>query len=319
MRSLKYILIFFVACTTSVLAQQNVQYSQFMLNDYGLNPAVAGSSKGIMFMVGRRVQWGDFGQAPETNFASVTKAFGKKGYKRVWHGVGAYVEQDKYGAFASKAAYASYAIHLKLSAKYHFSFGLAGGAKTVALSNSIFDVNDPAIMNRSSKVIIPDVIPGVYLYSKRVIAGIAVRNIYKNSLSQGSKKIGTGSSTLGPNLYATVGRKFVSKGYDFIFVPAVQVQATFTSIPVVNLNCMAYYNKRVGIGVSYRMHDAVSAMLQVRIFSNVVVGFAYDYTISKFRNAHANSTEFMFGFSPVMSTENYDRATGAVDCPKFEL
>jgi hypothetical protein len=60
-------------------------------------------------------------------------------------------------------------------------------------------------------------------------------------------------------------------------------------------------------------------MIQVRIFSNVVLGFAYDYTISKFKAAKANSTEIMMGFSPIMSTENYDRPEGAANCPKFEL
>ncbi|MCW3085561.1 MAG: hypothetical protein JWP12_2927 [Bacteroidetes bacterium] len=302
----------------SNFAQQNTQYTQFMLNEYGLNPAVAGSSKGWMFMIGRRVQWQGFETAPETNFASITKAFGKKGYKRYWHGVGAYFEQDKSGLFTSKAAYASYAIHFKLSPKYYLSFGIAAGVKSVAISNGLFDANDAALMNRTPNVVIPDFIPGVYLYSKKLVAGVAVRNVFKNTLTQGNKEIGTGSK-LYPNAYITLGRKFVSAGYDFIIVPAVQVQTTFIGIPVTSFNCMVYYRKRVGLGVSYRMHDAVSAMLQVRIFSNLVVGFAYDYTISKFRSAHANSTEFMMGFSPVMSTENYDRPAGAANCPTFEL
>lgn len=310
------VVILFFACL--VHAQQNVQYSQFMLNDYGLNPAVAGNSKGWMFMMGRRVQWAGFELAPETNFASVTRSFGKKGYKRYWHGAGLHIEQDKFGVYSNKAAYASYAIHLKASSKYYFSFGLAAGVKSYAVSNSIFDANDPAIMNRAAKVIVPDIIPGIYLYSRKLVAGIAVRNLYANTLKQGSKEIGTGSK-LYPNAYITVSRKFVSGGYDFIVVPAVHIQTSFTSIPVSNFNCMVYYRKRVGVGASYRMHDAVTGMIQIRIFSNVVVGFAYDYTISKFRAARANSTEFMFGFSPVMSTENYDRPQGAANCPKFEL
>jgi type IX secretion system PorP/SprF family membrane protein len=313
----KLIILFIFFCLVSQ-AQQNVQYSEFMLNDYGLNPAVAGSSRGLMFMVGRRVQWSGFIGAPETNFASVTKAFGRKGYKRFWHGVGAYIEQDKFGIFSNKAAYASYAIHLKLSSKYYLSFGLAAGVKSYAVTNSIYNENDPALMEHAPKVIVPDIIPGVYLYSKKVIAGIAVRNLYANSLKQGNKEIGKNSRLL-PNAYFTIGRKFVSQGYDFIFVPAVHIQTSFTSLPVPNLNCMVYYRKRVGVGLTYRMHDAISAMIQVRIFSNIVVGFAYDYTISKFKAANANSTEFMFGFSPVMSTENYDRPEGAVNCPKFEL
>lgn len=304
------------ACTAQ--AQQNVQYSQFMLNDYGLNPAVAGNSKGWMFMVGRRVQWTGFELSPETNFASVTRSFGKKGYKRYWHGAGVYVEQDKLGAFASKSMYASYAIHLKLSSKYYIGFGLAAGVKSYAISNTIYDAADPAIMNRAAKVIVPDIIPGVYLYSRKLVAGVAVRNVYANTLKQGNKEIGTGSRVL-PNAYLTFARKFVSEGYDFIIVPAVHVQTTFISIPVSNFNCMVYYRKRIGIGASYRMHDAVTGMIQVRIYSNIVIGFAYDYTISRFRAANANSSEFMFGFSPVMSTENYDRPQGAANCPKFEL
>jgi type IX secretion system PorP/SprF family membrane protein len=315
----KYFIVYILLLTACVLqAQQNVQYTQFMLNEYGLNPATAGNSRGIMFMVGRRVQWGGFELAPESNFASVTKSFGKKGYKRYWHGVGAYVEQDKFGVFSNKSAYASYAIHLKMSSKYYFSFGIAAGVKSYAVSNSIFDADDPAIMNRAAKVIVPDIIPGVYLYSKKLVAGVAVRNLYSNTLKQGDKEIGTGSKLL-PNAYITVARKFVSEGYDFIFVPAIHLQTSFVTIPVSNFNLMVYYRKRVGLGVSYRMHDAVSGMIQVRIFSNIVVGFSYDYTISKFRAAHANSTEFMFGFSPIMSTENYDRPQGAANCPKFEL
>src|SRR4051812_35943395 len=178
-------LLLFVFAAFLIQAQQNVQYTQFVLNDYGLNPAVAGNSKGIMFMVGHRVQWAGFAEAPETNFASFTKAFGKKGYKRYWHGVGAYVEQDKSGLYSNKAAYASYAIHMKMSSNYYLSFGLAAGVKLYGISNSIYNEIDPALMNRVSTVIVPDIIPGVYLYSKKVFAGVAVRNLYKNTLRQG--------------------------------------------------------------------------------------------------------------------------------------
>ncbi len=269
-----------------------------MLNDYGLNPAVAGSSKGLMFMVGRRTQWRDFANAPETTFATVTKDFGKKGYKRYWHGVGASVEQDKFGVFVKKSVYASYAIHLKLSSKLYMSVGLAAGIKSVAMSNSIFDANDPALSNPASKVVVPDIIPGIYLYSKKVVAGVSVRNVYQTTLSQGSKEIGTGSR-LFPTAYVTVGRKFVSSGYDFIVVPAVHLQTSLATLPVTHFNCTVFYRKRIGLGVTYKMHDAVSAMLQIRVFKNVVVGFAYDYTVSKFRSAMQILPKLWLDFLPL--------------------
>lgn len=312
------ILIVLLSFSFVVSAQQAVQYSQFMMNDYGLNPAVAGSGKGVYIMFGRRTQWRGFAFAPETNFASVTKAFGKKGYKYYWHGIGAYVEQDKFGVFTNKVVYGSYAIHLKLSAKYYLSAGVAAGIKSVALTNTVHNNFDPALEQNGPKVLVPDIIPGLYLYSKKVTVGLSMRNVYKNTLKQGSKEIGN-ASRLQPTLVFTASKKFQSSGYDFVFVPGVNVQSNLLGIPSAQFNFMAYYRQRVGVGISYRAHDAISAMIQIRVLKNVVVGFAYDYTISKFRSANANSAEFMMGMTPVMSSEGYEAPGGAADCPKFDF
>ena len=59
-------------------------------------------------------------------------------------------------------------------------------------------------------------------------------------------------------------------------------------------------------------------ILQVRIFKNFVVGFAYDYTISRFHVANANSDEIMMGFTPMMSVEDIQKLSTS-DCPKFEF
>lgn len=317
MKRTLYIFIF-ITTALATQAQNAILYSQFMLNDYGLNPAVAGSRKDWNVMFGRRTQWRGFAYAPETTFASIVKDFGKKGIRRFWHGVGAYVEQDKYGAFTFKVAYASYAIHLKLSGKHYLSFGLAAGTKTASLTNSIYDANDPALSSRVSNVLLyPDIIPGIYLYSGKLSAGIAVRNIYKNTLQQGKKKMGT-PTKLPQVAYFTISRNIRSSNYDYVFVPAIQLQSTFTSIPLAQFNFMTYYRKTVGLGITYRMHDAVSVMLQLRLWERFVFGFAYDYTISKLRVAQANSTEFMMGFSP-STTEDYQGRTNVAKCPKFDF
>ncbi|MFL5762476.1 MAG: PorP/SprF family type IX secretion system membrane protein [Bacteroidia bacterium] len=299
-------------------AQQAVQYSQFMLNNYGLNPAVAGSEKGLTILVGKRTQWRGFALAPETTFASITKDFGKKGYKYYWHGLGAYIEQDKFGLFTTKTVSGSYTIHLKLSPKYFLGFGVAAGVKSVALS-SLFDPQDPAIDRNGPKVLVPDVVPGLYLYSKKGSVGVSARNVYKNTLKQGNKEIGSNGSHLLPTLVFTANKKFRSQGYDFIFVPGINVQSNFYSIPSAQLNFMAYFRQRIGFGVTYRAHDAVAAILQIRVLKNVVVGLSYDYTVSAFRAANANSDEIMIGLSPVMSAEGYHPPGGAADCPKFDF
>jgi type IX secretion system PorP/SprF family membrane protein len=314
-----FLFIFLSVCCIVIYAQQAVNYTQFMLNETGINPGVIGSTRGFQVAAGRRVQWRGLGIGTESLFGSFSKSFGRKGYRRYWHGVGAYVEQDKSGIFTTKTAYASYAIHLKLSTDYRLGFGISAGVKSVALSSFIENPGDPAIDRFSQKVLVPDIYPGLYIYSKKFTFGFGLRNLYQNKLVQGRNHIGSNGIKLRPTSFIIISKKILSSSYDFLHVPSVYIQTNNTSMPSFNFNYMCYYKKRVGLGINYRTHDAVSAILQVRIIANVVVGFSYDYTISKLRYAKANTDEMMFGLTPVMGPEAYDTPRGSADCPKFEL
>ncbi len=308
----------FLAIAVTMSAQQAPQYTQFLLNNYGLNPAVSGSESGLQCTVGRRTQWNGFQFSPETNFASFCKDIGKKGYRRYWHGIGAYVESDKIGVFNNQQITASYAIHLKLSDVYYLSFGLAAGAKNIALSNLVFDGSDPAIMKHAPSVWLPTFVPGAYLYSKKITIGVGVRDIYPKKLKQGSTQIGTESNLL-PTVYLSFSKKYRSVEYDYSFRPAVLIQSSLNGIPSVSLNFMAVYVGRIGFGASYRSMDAVCAILQVRVLKNIIIGLSYDYTVSKLRTAHANAFEGIMSFSPMpIGDEEYNKLR-ASKCPSFDL
>jgi type IX secretion system PorP/SprF family membrane protein len=296
----------------------STHYTQFMLNEYQSNPAVAGTNTGLNFLIGRRNQWIGFEHAPETNFVSFCKDLGKKPYKLYWHGIGAYVESDKFGAFNNQLITVSYALHFKLSQSYHLSFGIAGGAKNVALSNLVFNAGDPVFTERSPNIWLPVIIPGAYLYSKKITIGIGVKDLYKNTLQQGHRTIGTGS-TLPPTAYITLSKKYRSIDYGYVFIPAIQVQSSFAGLPAVDLNFIALYQGRVGIGVSYRSLDAISAILQVRVMKNIIIGFAYDYSVSFMRKSNPNSLEVMLGFSPIASGDEEYNTIKASKCPTFDF
>lgn len=316
-KSITTLFLFFLAF--NAMCQQDIQYTQFMLNDYGLNPAIAGSNKGLFFMAGRRSQWQGFDYHPETNFVNFTKDIGKKSYKYYWHGVGASVENDRIGIFNTINATASYAIHLKIARGYAMSLGIAAGVKQLSVSNAIFDINDPALaVKEVTEIIIPTLIPGFYLYSKKTTIGISVRNLYKSELNQRKKYIGTRSKLL-PAAYLSMSRKFLSVEYDYAFIPAVNIQSNFKSIPSVALNFMTIYKRRIALGVSYRAHDAVSGIIQVRFSKHIIVGFAYDYTVSKLNAANANTTEIMIGYSPFMDGEDFTDKSKQSKCPAFEF
>lgn len=107
--------------------------------------------------------------------------------------------------------------------------------------------------------------------------------------------------------------------YDYTYIPAIQIQTSFAGLPSVNLNVMALYRGRVAMGISYRTQDALSAILQVRIVKNVIIGLSYDYSLSRIRSAHANSLEGMLGFSPLDVYDNEYDIIKSSKCPSFEF
>jgi type IX secretion system PorP/SprF family membrane protein len=320
MKTFALLLLTFLICSTGS-AQQTNRYTQYTLNNLGMNPAYAGSYQNkVEFMAGRRNQWYGFEGAPVSNFVSVSYGYRPNYSFKGWHGFSGYVEQDKLGVFTQKSAYLGYAYHIRLFKGICMSFGLMAGVRTFGITSGIGNPEDPAFANNKSVVrAYPDVIPGFRLYSKKMFLDISVKQLYVNHLKQGSKQIGTNDAKLPPHYYITYGRK-IHTGYRGLIVsPSVHVQSSLLSLPQVDLNCMVYYHKRVGLGFNYRVNNSVSGILQVSILKNLVAGFAYDYTTTKFSAAAANSYELMIGISPVMSSDEKLNRNRVANCPTFDF
>lgn len=298
--------------------QQTTQYSQYMLNGYGINPAHGGFYDSWQVMAGRRKQWIGFENAPVSNFVSVHKSIAKKHYRKYWHGAGCYVEDDNAGLMSDKSLYFSYSYHQRVSGKFTLSFGIFAGGRQRSFSSSLYDPNDPALSLYPPIVRVwPDFIPGLAFQSNKTFMGLSVHNLYKTRVENHHKQLGT-PSLLKPHFYFTAGKKIVSQTYYYTFIPSMHVRYQPAAWPSVDLNCMMYIKKRLGIGLSYRAHDAAVAMVQIRIYKNTVVGFSYDYVLSRLRNAGTNSQELMFGFTPVGVNE-YEPRTRIVECPMMEF
>ena len=314
----KLLIILLVLCSSHSWAQQTNQYTQFMLNSYGINPAHGGFYDSWQVMAGRRKQWVGFENAPISNFVGVHKAIAKKNYRNYWHGVGGFVEDDNAGMLSDKAAYLSYSFHLRVSGKFTLSSGIFAGARQRGFSSSLYDPNDPALSLYPPEVLVwPDLIPGIALQSKRMFMGLSVRNLYKNKVENRGQAIGT-PSLLKPHFYFTIGKKIVSQTYYYTFIPSMHVRYQTAAWPSVDLNCMMYIKKRLGFGLTYRPHESAAAMVQLRVYKNVVVGFAYDYVLSRMRNAASNSQEIMFGFTP-SGSDDFEPSKHVAECPMMEF
>jgi len=106
MKSLVTILIF-VGIGVASFGQQQYVFTNYMLNDYYYNPAIAGSRNVHMANLTYRSQWTGFDEAPVSlmgNFYGSIRNEGK-------HGYGVSILSDKTGLTQNTGVYLNYAYH----------------------------------------------------------------------------------------------------------------------------------------------------------------------------------------------------------------
>ena len=307
-------------------AQQTPTYTQFVLNQYGSNPAYAGTNLGVEAVGGRRTQWLGFSNAPVTTFGSFTYAWrggGDYNYKSK-QAVGIYVEDDRAGGFSSKSAYLSFSYHVKIFTGLNIAAGIFAGIRQFSLSNGIYTLNDPVLNDIKAASLItmyPDIIPGMRFYTKKLFIDVSIRQLYPNTLKQGNVQIGIPPTKLDPTYTFVIKRKIMLGNNTWMLVPAVKVQSAFIAIPLIEGNVMLFYNKTVGVGASVRGNSFASAIFQVKILKNIIFGLGYDYSINKLGTAAANSVEFMISLSPTGEGGD-DKSVGSrkvANCPDFNF
>ena len=301
----------------SAFCQQTPQYTQFMLNNYGMNPAVCGmSGNKYEALAGIRRQWVGFENAPQTSFFNVNTYFGRRGggISRGWHGVGAYWQGDRQGNIIKvDDFYASYTYLMRLARKGFMSFGVAVGARRYGLH--INEASDPVLTSKNLWLY-PDFIPGIKYFNNNWTFDLSVKQLYKYTASQGGDMIGS-PSKLPPHFYFMASYKYWARS-TLLLVQSVQVKYTFSSLPGLDYNLLAYLNKSFAVGASYRHLDAVALVAQYRL-DKFVIGLAFDYAIAPYRVGFANSDEIMIGVSPSpFSGGGDDRHYKTAECPTFQ-
>ena len=96
--------------------QQLPQLTQYMMNNYAINPAVAGMQDYYQIRTTIRNQWVGIEDAPTTNILSV---YGKRGNNV---GLGGIVFNDQVGPTSRIGANMSYAYHFNLSKKIKIGY-----------------------------------------------------------------------------------------------------------------------------------------------------------------------------------------------------
>ncbi|HHM21542.1 MAG TPA: type IX secretion system membrane protein PorP/SprF, partial [Bacteroidetes bacterium] len=175
-----YSILFSFLFVPFLFAQQGVQYTQFMFNKLGFNPAYAGSHEVPCLSVIHRSQWVGFEGAPVSQALNFhAPLFARK------VGMGLSVQHDKIGPTDSYWLNLSYAYRMQLG-ESALSFGLQGTMRSYQVDFSETDAvvaNDPAVMEGSARKMLPNFGVGIYYLGPRFFAGLSMPYILNGDIS----------------------------------------------------------------------------------------------------------------------------------------
>ncbi len=328
---MKKIFLIAMGCLSSavVLAQAKPFYTQYILNNYILNPGVTGIENYTDIKLSNRNQWTGINGAPVTSYFSIHAPIGKTDLRtsatsfevpgdnprgqRLWeeytppdahHGIGFIAMNDKAGYINRWSLSASYAYHKPLSVKTTLSAGINGGFTSVNLDRSKIewanlDPNDPAIgiSTGELKKVKPEIGAGLWLYSARYFLGLSALNIIPGKAKfVNNDKYGAYYT---PNYFLTAGYRF-SLTDEVMVMPSVMVQYWQPQLAGLHTNVKLQYMDKVWVGGSYRFSDLISgysAMAGLNISNTLNISYAYENaTTSRLRTYTKNTHEIMVGF-----------------------
>lgn len=307
-------------------AQQRPHYTQYILNNFIINPAVAGIENYTDIKVSHRHQWVGLDGAPVTTYITIHGPLTKSAYERettttfhaagenprgkaYWQdytsadphsGVGFTMMNDRTGPLNRFSVAATYAYHLGISAKTSLSMGIQAGVQNMTLNASKLNFEypiDPAVagsgyLNRLR----PDISAGVWMYSSKYFLGLAAQNIVPSKLTFAEDTL-TVSKTgrFVPHLFLSAGyRTFLND--DISFLPSATIRYVSPMPLGLDLNAKIQYQDLIWGGASYRLQDGFSAMVGVNVSSTFNVGYAYDYTTSRLNTVSKGTHEIVVGF-----------------------
>jgi len=327
----KILLITSIACLCGLTAlpQAKPYYTQYILNNYILNPAITGIENYTDVKLSYRNQWAGITGAPVTTYLSIHGPLGKKDLRtnatsfqvpgenpagpKAWdeyavsrphHGIGLNVINDKAGYINRWSIAASYAYHIPLTAKTSIAAGLNAGITSVNLDRDKIvwgnlDPNDPAIgiSNGEIKKIKPEIGAGLWIYSARYFIGVSVLNIIPGKAKfVTNDKYGTSYT---PNYFGTAGYKFAMTN-QITVLPSVMVQYWQPQLTSLHANLKIQYEDFLWIGGSYRFADLIggySGMIGLNISNTFNISYAYENaTTSRLQTYTKGTHEVMLGF-----------------------
>ena len=294
-------ILLFVICFGGLLkAQQLPQITQYMNNNYVINPAVAGMYDYYQVNTTIRNQWAGINDAPRTSVISIY------GRHSEHVGLGGMVYNDVTGPTSRIGGAASYTYAFQLTQKVKLSLALQGGFtqfKIIKNNIPVMDQDDPLMLGGDVVRTLPDATFGFNVSGNKWYIGAAIPQLLSSELKLMDDDFARIYDTTSQN-GKLASHIYVLGSYTYDINPAISIEPSFFLKSVagaktqIEFGVKSEYKEMIWVGMNYEMNNdlsSIAALLGYKINDRFNIGYSYGMPSSATSSYHSGSHEFMLG------------------------
>jgi type IX secretion system PorP/SprF family membrane protein len=300
---------------SSLEAQQNIQFTQYIFNSIAVNPAYAGNKEEWYLQATHRRQWTGMVGAPITSQISMDGLLENHDGNV---GLGLQVTTDKLGPQTTTSLYANYAYRIRIDEAdtRRLSFGLAAGITQYAIDGTMLNpVNpgDPLISGVNLTEFLPNFRAGMYYTAPKWYFGFSAMDLFSGT---GYQKFWIKDTVVNivrrSHFYIQTGGMFNINEYTR-FRPGILWKEDLHGPSVIDINSMFIFGNVFWVGASYRTginlwakeyqenqtltsFNAVSGIIQFVIDDQYRIGYSYDYLLNGLNPYQKGTHEITLGY-----------------------
>jgi type IX secretion system PorP/SprF family membrane protein len=283
-----------------IFAQQDPLYSQYMFNMPALNPAYVGSHELINSALLFRKQFVGINGSPTTATFGIDAPF--------WNnklGAGLLVVMDKIGKTQTFDITTQYAYRIRTAKKGNLALGLQAGISQYAFrggdllyssqqnaGNSF--ASDPIIEDNINRTL-PNVGTGLWFNNERFYAGFSIPRLINYRFSENQQGMLQSQARQFRHIFITTGYVFDLNEH-WQLKPSTLIRAVEAAAISYDINANLYYQRRIGVGLSYRNRAAMVAMFEFQTLKGLRISYAYDFATSLLARQISGSHEIMIRY-----------------------
>ncbi|MDR0713057.1 MAG: PorP/SprF family type IX secretion system membrane protein [Bacteroidales bacterium] len=287
----------------NIAGQQSPLYSQYMLNGFVINPALAGADGRIRMSVSVHDYLIGMKNGPKTISASVSGRFlqskSKVKKRRYVHGnsgkvgMGGLIFNDCNGLVRRVGLQYSYAYHVDINTAHtsQLSFGLSAALSQINIDSKSMNFNDfePLLAEGFGNLsYVPDAVLGILYRYKAYYVGLTASNLFQRSINYGEFDY---NYVLYRHYFLLAGTSFEFNN-KFSFSPSLLAKMTSNGVYQAEIAAQTSYKEDIWLALAYRTPSVASMMIGFRA-GNVFIGYAYEYNFNAVRTFSKGSQEIV--------------------------